>query len=83
MQPRPEFEPAYVGCYGFVWRRLASYRVANPDRLPRRLVRLLNLVTRIEWDVCPTEAAAIHRDGGIHLRTLSHVQSGGKGLVGG
>jgi len=42
-------------------KRLASYRVANPERLPCRTIRLLYRVTRIEFDVCPTEEAARHR----------------------
>jgi len=58
----PEAGVLYVGKARNLRRRLASYRVANPDRLPRRMVRLLNRVTRIEWDVCPSEAAAIHRE---------------------
>ena len=43
-------------------RRLASYRVANPERLPRRIIRLLHSVTRIEMDVCASEAAARWRE---------------------
>jgi hypothetical protein len=30
--------------------------------LPRRIIRLLRRVTRIEIDVCPTEEAARHRE---------------------
>ena len=41
---------------------MASYRVANPERLPRRIIRLLHSVRRIEWDVCPDEAAARQRE---------------------
>lgn len=52
----------YVGKAKNLRRRLAAYRVANPERLPRRLIRLLHLVTRIEWDLCPSEAAAEHRE---------------------
>jgi hypothetical protein len=53
-------------------KRLSSYRVANPpscqrygragpERLPRRIIRLLHRVTRIEFDICPTEEAARNR----------------------
>jgi excinuclease UvrABC nuclease subunit len=40
----------YVGKARNLRKRLASYRVANPERLPRRIIRLLYRVTRIE---CP------------------------------
>jgi predicted GIY-YIG superfamily endonuclease len=52
----------YVGKAKSLRRRLGSYRVANPERLPRRIIRLLHQVTRIEWDECSNEAAAIHRE---------------------
>ena len=52
----------YVGKARNLQKRLSSYRVANPDRLPRRMIRLLHRVTRIEWDECRTEAAARHRE---------------------
>src|SRR5262245_38470202 len=52
----------YVGKARNLRKRLSSYRVANPERLPRRIIRLLHRVTRIEFDVCPTEEAARHRE---------------------
>lgn len=52
----------YVGKARNLRKRLASYRVANPERLPRRIIRLLQRVTRIEWDECLTEEAARHRE---------------------
>lgn len=52
----------YVGKAKNLRRRLGSYRVANPDRLPRRLLRLLHQVRRIEWQACPDEAAALARE---------------------
>jgi len=52
----------YVGSAVNLRRRLASYRVANPERLPRRIVRLLHSVTRIELDVCSTVAEARWRE---------------------
>jgi len=52
----------YVGKAKSLRRRLGSYRVANPERLSRRIIRLLHLVTRIEWDECPSETAALHRE---------------------
>ena len=52
----------YVGRAKNLRRRLTSYRVANPERLPRRLVRLLHRVTRIEFDECADDAAARARE---------------------
>lgn len=52
----------YVGKARNLRKRLSSYRVANPERFPRRLIRLLHQVRRIELDVCPTEDAARHRE---------------------
>ena len=43
-------------------QRLRSYRVANPERMGRRQLRLLQQVTRIEFDLCPNETAAIKHD---------------------
>jgi len=52
----------YVGKAKNLRRRLASYRVSNPERLARRVIRLLNQVTRIEYDVCASERAAWQRE---------------------
>ena len=52
----------YVGRARNLRKRLASYRVANPERLPRRIIRLLHQVRRIEWDECRTEEAARNRE---------------------
>lgn len=52
----------YVGKARNLRKRLASYRSANPERLPRRIIRLLHRVTRIEWDECRTEEAAGNRE---------------------
>ena len=52
----------YVGKARNLRKRLSSYRVANPERLPRRIVRLLYQVRRIEWDECASEAAASERE---------------------
>ena len=52
----------YVGKARNLRKRLGSYRVANPERMPRRIVRLLHQVRRIEWDECPTEQAASERE---------------------
>lgn len=52
----------YVGKAKNLRRRLASYRSANPERLSRRIFRLLFRVTRIYWDECSTEAEAVERE---------------------
>jgi len=41
---------------------LSSYCVANPERLPHRIIGLLHRVTRIEWDECRTDEAARNRE---------------------
>lgn len=52
----------YVGKAKNLRRRLSTYRVANPERLPRRMIRMLHQVRRIHWDVCASESAARHRE---------------------
>jgi len=52
----------YVGKARNLKRRLANYRVANPEKFPRRVIRLLHRVTRIEWDECASESAAQYRE---------------------
>ncbi|MCW5554190.1 MAG: nucleotide excision repair endonuclease [Verrucomicrobiae bacterium] len=52
----------YVGRAKNLRRRLSSYRVANPERLPRRMIRLLHRVARIEFDVCVDEFSARQRE---------------------
>jgi hypothetical protein len=58
----PDAGVLYVGRARNLQRRLQSYRVANPERLPRRIIRLLHQVTRIEFDACQDEAAARARE---------------------
>ncbi|MSU36234.1 MAG: hypothetical protein EXS36_14285 [Pedosphaera sp.] len=52
----------YVGKAKNLRKRLSSYRIANPERLPRRLLRLLHQAARVEWQACPDEAAALARE---------------------
>jgi excinuclease UvrABC nuclease subunit len=52
----------YVGKAKNLKKRIAAYRVANPERMPRRIRRLLMCVTRIEWDQCRDETAAGFRE---------------------
>ena len=58
----PQEGVLYVGKAKSLRRRLGSYRVANPERLSRRIIRLLHQVTRIEWDECSSESVAQHRE---------------------
>src|SRR5215469_1323138 len=68
----------YVGKARNLRKRLSSYRVANPERFPRRMIRLLHRVTRIEWDACPTEAAARHREEELICVLMPKFNAAGK-----
>jgi excinuclease ABC subunit C len=59
----------YVGKAKNLRKRLSSYRVANPDRLRRRHLRLLRVVQRIELRPCDSEASALASESTL-LRTL-------------
>jgi hypothetical protein len=59
----------YVGKAKNLKKRLGSYRVANPDRLPRRHLRMLRAVTRIELQQCADETSALARESEL-LRSL-------------
>jgi predicted GIY-YIG superfamily endonuclease len=59
----------YVGKAKNLRKRLVSYRVANPDRLRRRHLRLLRAVSRIELEECADEACALAREAEL-LRAL-------------
>src|SRR5277367_3020204 len=52
----------YVGKAKNLRHRLGSYRVANPERMAKRTLRLLHLVERITWEECPDESAALRRE---------------------
>ena len=54
--------PLYVGKARNLRRRLCGYRVANPERMPRRHLRLLRAVARIELIECADEAAASDKE---------------------
>ena len=57
----------YVGKAKDLRQRLGSYRVANPDRMPRRHLRLLRLVERIAWEKCEDESTALRREAQLLL----------------
>ena len=52
----------YVGKAKNLRQRLRSYRVANPERMPRRHLRLVREVARIDFDLCRSESAALARE---------------------
>ena len=59
----------YVGKAKDLKQRLNNYRVANPDRMPRRHLRMVTEVKRIELEFCVTESAALEREAEL-LRSL-------------
>src|SRR5437016_7467098 len=59
----------YVGKAKNLRKRLGSYRVANPDRMPRRHLRMLRAVERIELQPCADESSALARESCL-LRAL-------------
>ncbi|HEV2329694.1 MAG TPA: nucleotide excision repair endonuclease [Verrucomicrobiae bacterium] len=59
----------YVGKARDLKQRLNNYRVANPDRMPRRHLRMVREVARIEFQFCPNESAALRRESKL-LRSL-------------
>jgi predicted GIY-YIG superfamily endonuclease len=59
----------YVGKARDLKQRLNSYRLANPDRMPRRHLRMVREVARIEFQFCANESAALRRESKL-LRSL-------------
>jgi predicted GIY-YIG superfamily endonuclease len=59
----------YVGKAKDLKQRLNNYRVANPDRMPRRHLRMVREVARIEFQFSPNESAALKRESKL-LRSL-------------
>ena len=52
----------YVGKAKNLRQRLGSYRIANPEKMPRRHLRMLRQVVRIELELCPNEASALKHE---------------------
>jgi excinuclease UvrABC nuclease subunit len=59
----------YVGKAKDLKQRLNHYRVANPDRMPRRHLKMVREVAHIEFQFCPSEAAALKHESKL-LRSL-------------
>lgn len=59
----------YIGKAKNLRQRLNSYRLANPDRMPPRHLRLVRQVARIEFEFCANESAALRRESKL-LRSL-------------
>ena len=74
----PQEGVLYVGKAKNLRKRLASYRVANPERFPRRIIRLLHQVTRIEWDECASETAAGDRERALIVLLMPRFNLAGK-----
>ncbi|MGC9943955.1 MAG: nucleotide excision repair endonuclease [Verrucomicrobiota bacterium] len=52
----------YIGKAKNLKQRLNHYRNANPDRLPRRHLRMVREVARIEFQFCTSETAALRHE---------------------
>jgi predicted GIY-YIG superfamily endonuclease len=52
----------YVGKARNLRKRIGNYRIANPDRMPRRHLKLVRQVARIEFQLCYNEAAALKHE---------------------
>jgi hypothetical protein len=59
--------PLYVGKARNLRRRLCSYRVANPERMPRRHLRMLRAVRKIDLIECADESAASDKEAELLL----------------
>ncbi len=59
----------YVGKANNLRQRLQSYRIANPDTMPRRHLRMLRDVARIEFQFCSGESTALKHESKL-LRSL-------------
>src|SRR5436305_1880225 len=55
-------EILYVGQSKNLRARLGTYRNANPEHLPRRIVRLVHLVASITWEKCENAPLARVRE---------------------
>jgi predicted GIY-YIG superfamily endonuclease len=59
----------YVGKAKNLKQRLDDYRLANPDRMPRRHLQMVRHVAKIEFQFCANENAALKKESQL-LRKL-------------
>ena len=52
----------YIGQSGNLRARLASYKNARPDRVPRKVIRLVHAVQSITWETCESAEGARLRE---------------------
>ena len=55
----------YIGQSQCLLQRIRSYRQADPERNPRRTLRLIQRTFRIEWKICGNAAAAVAREAAL------------------
>lgn len=55
-------ELLYIGQSLDLRARIGSYRHVTPEKNPKRTLRLVGRIVRIEWEVCPTPGDAIERE---------------------
>ena len=55
-------EVVYVGKAKNLRQRLQNYRAANPERMPRRHLRMVREVARINFGLCHNESAALEHE---------------------
>jgi predicted GIY-YIG superfamily endonuclease len=59
----------YIGKAKNLRQRIRNYRIANPDKMPRRHLKMVRQVARIEFQLCYDEAAALKRESNL-IRTI-------------
>lgn len=59
----------YVGKAKNLRARLNSYRQAKPETVSRKVIRMIHLVRKIEWEECSSEKEALLRENAL-LRSL-------------
>lgn len=62
-------ELLYIGQSLDLRARIGSYRHVTPEKHPKRTLRLVSRIARIEWEICATAAAAVERE---RLLLLEH-----------
>lgn len=57
----------YIGQSGDLRARIGSYRHVIPERHPKRILRLVARIIRIEWEVCESAGEAVLRESELLL----------------